>query len=222
MRLFQVDAFADGVFAGNPAAVCLLAGPAEARWMQSVASEMNLSETAFVEPQAAGYGLRWFTPVAEVGLCGHATLASAHVLYEVGLAEPAGRVEFDSVSGPLTDSKLTRSAGAARPVSYRTCALARVACPHRPTSATGVNQRSPYPAGRGSRKAVSDRFISLATDCIHRASAGPPSRHTAAGLPAKAVWVNASTWNNRMQAAYGDHHGQNEAGAQPVGTIPAW
>ena len=102
MRLFQVDAFADSVFAGNPAAVCLLGGPAEARWMQSVASEMNLSETAFVEPRAAGYGLRWFTPVTEVGLCGHATLASAHVLYETGLAEPAGRVRFDSVSGPLT------------------------------------------------------------------------------------------------------------------------
>jgi PhzF family phenazine biosynthesis protein len=101
MRLFQVDAFADRVFAGNPAAVCLLGGPAEARWMQSVASEMNLSETAFVEPQAAGYGLRWFTPVAEVGLCGHATLASAHVLYETGLAEPAEPVRFDSVSGPL-------------------------------------------------------------------------------------------------------------------------
>ena len=102
MRLFQVDAFADSVFAGNPAAVCLLGGPAEARWMQSVASEMNLSETAFVEPQAAGYGLRWFTPLAEVGLCGHATLASAHVLYETGLAEPSEPVRFDSVSGPLT------------------------------------------------------------------------------------------------------------------------
>jgi PhzF family phenazine biosynthesis protein len=102
MRLFQVDAFADNVFAGNPAAVCLLGGPAEARWMQSVASEMNLSETAFVEPQPAGYGLRWFTPVAEVGLCGHATLASAHILYETGLAGPAEPVRFDSVSGPLT------------------------------------------------------------------------------------------------------------------------
>jgi PhzF family phenazine biosynthesis protein len=102
MRLFQVDAFAEGVFTGNPAAVCLLGGPAEPRWMQSVASEMNLSETAFVEPRAAGHGLRWFTPVAEVGLCGHATLASAHILYETGLAEPAEPVRFDSVSGPLT------------------------------------------------------------------------------------------------------------------------
>src|SRR5262252_3305879 len=74
MRLFQVDAFAGSVFAGNPAAVCLLGGPAEARWMQSVASEMNLSETAFVEPGTAG----------------------------TGLAEPAERVRFDSASGPLT------------------------------------------------------------------------------------------------------------------------
>jgi PhzF family phenazine biosynthesis protein len=102
MRLFQVDAFTEDAFAGNPAAVCLLGGPAEARWMQSVASEMNLSETAFLEPHPAGYGLRWFTPVAEVGLCGHATLASAHILYETGLAAPAGRVNFESVSGPLT------------------------------------------------------------------------------------------------------------------------
>ena len=71
--------------------------------MQSVASEMNLSETAFARaPRRAGYGLRWFTPVAEVGLCGHATLASAHVLYEAGLAEPAGRSGSISVSGPLT------------------------------------------------------------------------------------------------------------------------
>ena len=107
-------------------------------------------------------------------------------------------------------------------MSYRTCALARVACPHRPTSATGVNQRSPYPAAWGSTKAVSDRFISLATDCIHRASAGPASRHTAAGLPANTLSAKASTWNNRMWAAYGDHDGQNEAGAQPAGTIPAW
>jgi PhzF family phenazine biosynthesis protein len=101
MQLFQVDSFADEVFGGNPAAVCLLGGPAGPVWMQSVASEMNLSETAFVEPRDTGYRLRWFTPVAEVALCGHATLASAHVLYETGLASPAAPVRFDSVSGPL-------------------------------------------------------------------------------------------------------------------------
>jgi PhzF family phenazine biosynthesis protein len=101
MQLFHVDSFADDVFGGNPAAVCLLSGPAEPKWMQSVAGEMNLPETAFVEPRGVGYGLRWFTPVAEVDLCGHATLASAHVLYETGLAPAAEPVRFDSVSGPL-------------------------------------------------------------------------------------------------------------------------
>jgi PhzF family phenazine biosynthesis protein len=101
MRLFQVDAFTDAAFGGNPAAVCLLGGPAEAGWMQSVAQEMNLSETAFVERRQDGYGLRWFTPVAEVGLCGHATLASAHVVYETGLVPDGEPVRFESASGPL-------------------------------------------------------------------------------------------------------------------------
>lgn len=79
-----VDAFATERFRGNPAAVCLLPGPAEPSWMQQVAAELNLSETAFVVPRPAGWGLRWFTPTAEVALCGHATLASAHVLWESG------------------------------------------------------------------------------------------------------------------------------------------
>lgn len=96
-----MDAFTDEVFGGNPAAVCLLGGPADAVWMQSLAGEMNLSETAFVEPRDGGYGLRWFTPVAEVALCGHATLASAHVLYETGLAAAGEPLRFESVSGPL-------------------------------------------------------------------------------------------------------------------------
>ena len=101
MRLFQVDAFTDAAFSGNPAAVCLLGGPAETGWMQSLAEEMNLSETAFLEPRLGGYGLRWFTPVAEVGLCGHATLASAHVVYETGLVPAGEPVRFESVSGQL-------------------------------------------------------------------------------------------------------------------------
>ena len=81
--LYHVDAFTDAPFAGNPAAVVLLSEPRDERWMQDVAAEMNLSETAFVEPRAGGgFHLRWFTPAAEVELCGHATLASAHVLWE--------------------------------------------------------------------------------------------------------------------------------------------
>jgi PhzF family phenazine biosynthesis protein len=102
MRIFQVDAFTASAFAGNPAAVCLLPGPAEAAWMQRVAAEMNLSETAFLEPRQGGYGLRWFTPAAEVQLCGHATLASAHVLYETGLSAPGDDIRFATASGELT------------------------------------------------------------------------------------------------------------------------
>ncbi len=79
-----VDAFSDRPFAGNPAAVCLLDAPRDGVWMQNVAREMNLSETAFVVPREDGFDLRWFTPAVEVELCGHATLASAHVLWETG------------------------------------------------------------------------------------------------------------------------------------------
>jgi PhzF family phenazine biosynthesis protein len=77
----QVDAFTDRPFSGNPAAVCLLDEEKDADWIQAVAAEMNLSETAFVRPAVEGFDLRWFTPAIEVDLCGHATLASAHVLW---------------------------------------------------------------------------------------------------------------------------------------------
>lgn len=103
--LYQVDAFTDRPFAGNPAAVCLLSEPRDADWMQAVASEMNLSETAFPVPRARpeeGYDLRWFTPVAEVELCGHATLATAHVLWQSGRLERATPARFQTASGPLT------------------------------------------------------------------------------------------------------------------------
>jgi len=101
--LYQVDAFTAEPFAGNPAAVCLLDGDQDAGWMQAVAAEMNLSETAFLRPAGAGrYGLRWFTPTVEVELCGHATLASAHVLWSEGLAGDGQAVRFDTASGPLT------------------------------------------------------------------------------------------------------------------------
>jgi PhzF family phenazine biosynthesis protein len=100
--LLQIDAFTDTPFAGNPAAVALLDAPAEAAWMQSVAAEMNLAETAFVTPAVDGvHGLRWFTPTVEVDLCGHATLASAHALWSTGRA-PAGDVlRFSTRSGEL-------------------------------------------------------------------------------------------------------------------------
>jgi PhzF family phenazine biosynthesis protein len=97
-----VDAFTDKPFAGNPAAVCLLPQPAEEAWMQNVAREMNLSETAFLVREDDAYRLRWFTPAAEVALCGHATLASAHWLWESGAAEAGQPIAFETKSGRLT------------------------------------------------------------------------------------------------------------------------
>ncbi|HZT68832.1 MAG TPA: PhzF family phenazine biosynthesis protein [Terriglobia bacterium] len=98
----QVDAFTDKPFAGNPAAVCVLDEPADACWMQGVAREMNLSETAFLFPRENAFNLRWFTPAVEVALCGHATLASAHVLWEEKRLKPTEQARFQTLSGALT------------------------------------------------------------------------------------------------------------------------
>ena len=100
--IFQVDAFTSRVFAGNPAAVCILPGPQDDRWMQKVAQEMNLSETAFLYRHGDGFHLRWFTPTVEVDLCGHATLASAHVLWEAGYVKAEDPARFYTRSGLLT------------------------------------------------------------------------------------------------------------------------
>jgi PhzF family phenazine biosynthesis protein len=101
-RILQVDAFADRPFAGNPAAVCLTPGPRDDGWMRDVAREMNLSETAFLHEEGDGHRLRWFTPRVEVDLCGHATLASAHVLWEEGLLDTGSQARFHTKSGLLT------------------------------------------------------------------------------------------------------------------------
>jgi len=99
--IVQVDAFTSEPFRGNPAAVCLLAAPRDAGWLQAVAREMNLSETAFLLRRADGFDLRWFTPTIEVPLCGHATLASAHALFEQGAQPPHTAVQFHTRSGVL-------------------------------------------------------------------------------------------------------------------------
>ena len=104
--IVQVDAFTSNPFAGNPAAVCILPAPRDADWMQRVAREMNLSETAFLHPRTGGpdqeFDLRWFTPTVEVDLCGHATLASAHALWESGRLGPTDTARFHTRSGLLT------------------------------------------------------------------------------------------------------------------------
>ncbi|MGA8368325.1 MAG: PhzF family phenazine biosynthesis protein [Candidatus Acidiferrales bacterium] len=101
----QVDSFTERPFAGNPAAVCLLAHPQEEMWMQSVAREMNLSITAFFLRRGDDFDMRWFTPTAEVDLCGHGTLASAHVLWEQGHLKPSQPARFHTRSGLLTAEK---------------------------------------------------------------------------------------------------------------------
>jgi PhzF family phenazine biosynthesis protein len=104
LKIYQVDAFTSKAFGGNPAAVCILPEdmPQEAGWMQKLANEMNLSETAFLQRGADGYNLRWFTPKAEVDLCGHATLASAHILWEFGLLPANDQARFHTRSGLLS------------------------------------------------------------------------------------------------------------------------
>jgi PhzF family phenazine biosynthesis protein len=154
MQIFQVDAFTNSAFAGNPAAVCLLSRPAETSWMQRVAAEMNVAETAFVEPQDGRYGLRWFTPVVEVALCGHATLASAHVLYESGRAGTGEQIRFTTASGELT----ARRDGAAISLDFPATPAVEAAPPPGMLSALGVRA----PAWTGA--APEDFLVVLASE----------------------------------------------------------
>lgn len=103
--IYQVDAFTDIPFAGNPAGVCILPESAGDDWMRNVAREMNLSETAFLVRQADGFNLRWFTPAVAVDRCGHATLASAHILWETAVLLPNETAPFHTRSGLLTASR---------------------------------------------------------------------------------------------------------------------
>lgn len=105
IRLFQIDAFAERPFSGNPAAVCLLDQERPTDWMQAFAAEMNLAETAFVRPLGDAYELRWFTPRIEVDLCGHATLATAHAMWGEGLVAKGCPIEFHTRSGRLVASQ---------------------------------------------------------------------------------------------------------------------
>lgn len=101
--LWIIDAFADGAFTGNPAAVCIINRDLDPQWMQNLAAEMNQSETAFLRRRGHnGWDLRWFTPTTEVDLCGHATLASAHALWEAGLDDATKPIQFHTRSGVLT------------------------------------------------------------------------------------------------------------------------
>jgi len=185
--LFHVDAFADGPFTGNPAAVCLLhadAAPAET-WMAAVAAEMNLSETAFVRPRDDGeWDLRWFTPTVEVDLCGHATLATAHVLWTEGRSTDH-RLAFHTRSGVLTAT----SSGALIELDFPALANEPVDLPDGVVDALGV---VPVATSRN----VHDLLVELTdADAVRRVA---PDFAAIARIDARAVVVTARSDDDRF------------------------
>lgn len=181
--IVQVDAFTSRPFAGNPAAVCVLALQRDDEWMQNVAREMNLSETAFVlrETTADAWALRWFTPVAEVDLCGHATLATAHVLFEDGHAPLHAEIRFSTRSGTLT----ARSDGGRIVMDFP--AMPPAAAPATPglLEALGLDASIPTFIGRN----ASDWIVALADAEQVRALA--PDFLRLAAIDARGVIVTA-------------------------------
>ena len=142
--IYQVDAFTDQPFTGNPAAVCLLEAARSDEWMQSLAAEMNLSETAMVSAAAGEntFHLRWFTPTVEVDLCGHATLAAAHVLWEEDLAALDEPIRFHTRSGDL----LARRQNGKIELDFPADPIQQISTPEGLEAALGI---SPVFVGRG-------------------------------------------------------------------------
>ncbi|HSB53800.1 MAG TPA: PhzF family phenazine biosynthesis protein [Gemmatimonadales bacterium] len=149
-----VDAFADQPFSGNPAGVCVLAEPVSDDWMRLVARELNLAETAFLLPTNDGFSLRWFTPTVEVDLCGHATLASAHVLWQQGFLPATEIARFHTRSGLL----LARPRGDLIELDFPAREASEVAPPDTLLPALGV------PRPRWVGKNVYDSMVELGTE----------------------------------------------------------
>ena len=138
LKISQIDAFTDRPFAGNPAAVCLLPAWRDEAWMQNVAAEMNLAETAFLVRRGDDFELRWFTPEVEVDLCGHATLASAHYLWECGDLQNGAEARFHTKSGVL----IAKQQGAAVELDFPATPASRVEPPDGLLAALGVEPLS--------------------------------------------------------------------------------
>ncbi|MEV4258943.1 PhzF family phenazine biosynthesis isomerase, partial [Spirillospora sp. NPDC049652] len=161
MRLLVVDAFTERPFGGNPAGVCLLDAPADPAWMQRVAAEMKHSETAFVRPLTgpdadpeADFELRWFTPLVEVTLCGHATLASAHALFSTGAAAPDRPLRFRTLhSGVLT---VAPAPGGGLAMDFPACPPEKTPEPDGLSAALGV------PVAWTGRTPIADVFAEVA------------------------------------------------------------
>ncbi|MFG2248719.1 PhzF family phenazine biosynthesis protein [Spirillospora sp. NPDC048823] len=196
MRMLVVDAFTARPFAGNPAAVCLLQDAADPAWMQRVAAEMKHSETAFVRPlddAEAEFGLRWFTPMAEVALCGHATLASAHALYSTGTVAPGEPIRFRTLkSGVLTvTGDGGGDGGGTLSMDFPACSPEPVDVPEGLTEALGAEVRA---AGRNTQN---DLLAEVADEAAVRGLT--PDIPAVARIDARGVIVTAP-------AAQGDDH----------------
>ena len=178
-KIIVVDAFTDTPFAGNPAAVCLLPAPADEEWMQLVAREMNLAETAFLHPEADGWRLRWLTPTVEVDLCGHATLASAHILWEDGHLSHGATARFHTRSGLLTATR-----GADRTILDFPAKLAEPAHPPE-TLCRALGVHAPRYVGRNQF----DYLVELADETTVRGLT--PDHGLLATLPVRGVIVTA-------------------------------
>lgn len=181
-----MDAFADRPFAGNPAGVCLLQDAADPGWMQRVAAEMRHSETAFVRPlpddPEADHELRWFTPLVEVALCGHATMGAAHALYETGAAEPGRPVRFRTLkSGVLT---VVRDADGGLSMDFPACPAAPVDVPDGLAEALGV------PVVTAGRNVQNDVLAEVADETAVRDLA--PDAAALARIDARGVIVTAA------------------------------
>lgn len=178
--LFIVDAFAAQPFGGNPAGVCLLGDAAADQWMQSVAAEMNLSETAFVVPRNDGFGLRWFTPTVEVALCGHATLGTSHVLWETGRLPTDATARFHTKSGLLT----ARKNGAEIEMDFPACPPVPCAAP--PGLLTALGTSAEFVGGNGT-----DYFVVVPSAQTVRDL--QPDQAALARLPVRGVIVTAKS-----------------------------
>ncbi|MEX2299876.1 MAG: PhzF family phenazine biosynthesis protein [Bryobacterales bacterium] len=176
----QVDAFTDRPFAGNPAGVCVLSAPRDAAWMQNVAAEMNLAETAFLVRNGGGYDLRWFTPTVEVDLCGHATLASAHILWEAGHLPAGEEARFETRSGLL----VARQAGDWIEMDFPADPPAETAAPAGLAGMLGCDLAW---VGKG-------RFdLFVETDCEQTVRGLKPDFRALAELPYRGVVVTAAS-----------------------------
>ncbi|MWA04312.1 PhzF family phenazine biosynthesis isomerase [Actinomadura sp. LD22] len=184
MRILVVDAFADRPFAGNPAGVCLLDAPADAAWMRRVAAEMKHSETAFVRPvdePGADFELRWFTPMVEVALCGHATMGAAHALYDTGTAPADRPIRFRTLESGVLTVTPDRDGGLA--MDFPSCPPEPVAPPAELAGALGAE------IGWTGRNVQNDLLVELADEKAVRALA--PDLAALARIDGRGVIVTA-------------------------------